>query len=67
VFCDPTVRARDDVLSPDITLQAWSARDAGGLKLQRHFRDGSFAEQMMAARRAALEVGFDNRGLGLKP
>jgi hypothetical protein len=45
VFCDPTVRALDDVLSPDITLQAWSARDAGGLKLQQHFRDGSFAEQ----------------------
>ena len=43
VFCDPTVRSRDDVLSPDITLQAWSARDAGGLKLQRHFRHGSFA------------------------
>ena len=47
VFCDPTVRSRDDVLSPDITLQAWSARDAGSLKLQRHFRYGSFAEQMM--------------------
>jgi hypothetical protein len=61
------MRACDDVLSPDITLQAWSARDAGDLKLQQHFRDGSFAEQMMAARRAASEVGFDNRGLGLKP
>src|SRR5258708_5018852 len=47
VFCDPTVRSRDDLISPDITLQAWSARDAGGLRLQRHFRHGSFAEQMM--------------------
>jgi alcohol dehydrogenase len=43
VFCDPTVRSRDDAPWPDITLQAWSARDAGGLRLQRHFRDGSFA------------------------
>jgi alcohol dehydrogenase len=46
VFCDPTVRSRDDVISPDITLQGWSARDDGGMKLQRYFRHGSFAEQM---------------------
>ncbi|MGY8664869.1 zinc-binding alcohol dehydrogenase family protein [Bradyrhizobium sp. UFLA05-109] len=46
VFCDPTVRSRDDAVSPDITLQALSARDEGGMKLQRHFRDGSFAAQM---------------------
>jgi NADPH:quinone reductase-like Zn-dependent oxidoreductase len=46
VFCDPTVRSRDDIVSPDITLQGWSARDAGGMKLQQHFRHGSFAEQM---------------------
>ncbi|MGV7216698.1 zinc-binding dehydrogenase [Bradyrhizobium sp. UFLA05-112] len=46
VFCDPTVRSRDDALSPDITLQALSARDEGGMKLQKHFRHGSFAEQM---------------------
>jgi NADPH:quinone reductase-like Zn-dependent oxidoreductase len=47
VFCDPTVRSRDDAISPDITLQALTARDAGGMKLQKHFRHGSFAEQMM--------------------
>jgi alcohol dehydrogenase len=46
VFCDPTVRSRDDAVSPDITLQALSARDAGGMRLQKHFHDGSFAEQM---------------------
>jgi NADPH:quinone reductase-like Zn-dependent oxidoreductase len=57
VFCDPTVRARDDVLSPDITLQAWSARDAGGLKLQQHFRHGSFAEQMMVPTENVKRIG----------
>src|SRR5262245_61694451 len=57
VFCDPTVRSRDDVLSPDITLQAWSARDAGGLRLQRHFRHGSFAEQMMAPTENVKRLG----------
>ncbi|WP_027523843.1 zinc-binding alcohol dehydrogenase family protein [Bradyrhizobium sp. Ec3.3] len=46
VFCDPTVRSRDDAISPDITLQALSARDEGGMKLQKHFRHGSFAERM---------------------
>ena len=26
VVCDPTIRSRDDVVSPDITLLGWSAR-----------------------------------------
>src|SRR5258708_20991344 len=34
VYCDPTVRSPDDALAPDITLQAWSPRDAGGLRPQ---------------------------------
>ncbi len=46
VFCDPTVRSRDDAQAPDITLQAWTAAGEGGLKLQKYFRDGSFAQQM---------------------
>ena len=46
VACDPTVRSRDDVVSPDITLQGWSARGDGGMKLQQYFRHGSFAEQI---------------------
>jgi NADPH:quinone reductase-like Zn-dependent oxidoreductase len=57
VFCDPTVRSRDDVLAPDITLQAWSARDAGGMKLQQYFRDGSFAEQMRVPTENAKPIG----------
>src|SRR4051812_29390609 len=31
VLCDPTIRSRDDVRTPDITLQGWSARGDGGL------------------------------------
>lgn len=45
VYCDPTVRSRDDALAPDIVLQGWSAAGAGALRLQQHFRHGSFAEQ----------------------
>lgn len=46
VLCDPTIRSRDDALTPDITLHGLSARGEGGMRLQRCFHDGSFAEQM---------------------
>ncbi|WP_439399628.1 zinc-binding dehydrogenase [Bradyrhizobium sp. PMVTL-01] len=46
VFCDPTVRSRDDAVAPDIALQGLTAAGPGGLRLQQHFRHGSFAEQM---------------------
>jgi hypothetical protein len=43
VFCDPTVRSRDDALMPDIVLQGWSGRGQGGMKIQQYFRDGPFS------------------------
>ncbi|UPK24123.1 zinc-binding dehydrogenase [Bradyrhizobium sp. 195] len=46
VFCDPTVRSRDDAVAPDIALQGLTAAGPGGMRLQQHFRHGSFAEQM---------------------
>ena len=57
VSCDPTVRARDDGLTPDITLQGWSARCEGGLRLQRYFRHGSFAEQIRVPTEKAVPIG----------
>jgi len=57
VFCDPTVRSRDDALSPDITLQGLSARGEGGLRLQRHFHHGSFAEQIRVPTENAIRIG----------
>jgi alcohol dehydrogenase len=47
VFCDPTVRSRDDAISPDIMLQGWTAPGEGAKKLQAYFRNGSFAEKML--------------------
>lgn len=38
VFCDPTVRSRDNALSPEIVLQGWSARGEGGQKIQQYHR-----------------------------
>ncbi|MEU8709327.1 alcohol dehydrogenase catalytic domain-containing protein [Streptomyces sp. NPDC048565] len=46
VWCDPTVRSRDDALTPDITLQGWSSRGEGGARLAVHLHDGPFAESM---------------------
>ena len=57
VFCDPTVRSRDDALTPDITLQGLSARGEGGLRLQKHFRHGSYAERMRIPTENALRLG----------
>jgi alcohol dehydrogenase len=47
VFCDSTIRSRDDVLSPDTMLQGWIAPGEGPQKLQSHFRHGAYAEQML--------------------
>ena len=57
VSCDATVRARDDALTPDITLQGISARGTGGLALARHFHDGSWAEQMRVPTENAIPIG----------
>ena len=57
VFCDPTVRSRDDALAPDIMLQGWSARGEGGQKLQLHWRHGGFAEQMRVPTENAIRIG----------
>ncbi len=57
VVCDPTVRSRDDVLNPHITLQGLSARGEGGLRLQKYFHHGSFAERMLVPTENAIRVG----------
>ncbi len=47
VFCDPSVRSRDDVLTPDVMLQGLLAPGPGAQRLQAHFRHGAFAERML--------------------
>jgi alcohol dehydrogenase len=51
------VRSRDGGLAPDITLQGWSARGEGGLRLQQHFHHGPFAEQMLVPTENAIPIG----------
>lgn len=57
VWCDATVRSRDDANTPDITLQGWSSRGDGGLRLSRHFHDGSFAERMSVPTECVYPLG----------
>ncbi|MDA9523436.1 alcohol dehydrogenase [Bradyrhizobium sp. CCBAU 11434] len=60
VFCDPTVRSRDDVVAPDIALQGLTAAGPGGMKLQQHFRHGSYAEQMRVPTENVKKLGEIN-------
>ena len=57
-LCDPTVRSRDGAPSPDITLQGLSARGEGGLRLQRYYHDGPFAERIMIPTENAIPLGL---------
>ena len=57
VYCDPTIRSRDNVLSPDIALQGLTGGSEGGLRLQRYFRDGAWAEQMRLPTENAVPIG----------
>ncbi len=57
VFCDPTVRARDEEVAPDIMLQGLIAPSPGAQRLQAHFRHGAFAEQLLLPLENAVRLG----------
>ncbi len=58
VFCDPTVRSRDNALAPEILLQGLTAGSEGGRRLQKYFRDGSWAERMRVPTENAIPIGL---------
>src|SRR6266508_4313203 len=65
VYCDPTVRSRDNALSPDIALQGLTAGSEGGLRLQRYFHDGAWAEQVRLPTENAVPIGdIDEKDAG---
>src|SRR3954447_7881649 len=57
VYCDPTVRSRDNALSPDIALQGLTGGSEEGLRLQRYFHDGAWAEQVRLPTENAIPIG----------
>jgi len=57
VFVDPTVRSRDDAVTPDIILQGLTAGSREALGLQRFYHDGAFAEQVRVPTENAIPIG----------
>lgn len=57
VFCDPTIRSRDDALDPDLILLGWTARTAPALPLHRFYHHGSFAEQVLVPTENVTPIG----------
>jgi alcohol dehydrogenase len=57
VYCEPTVRSRDDALEPDTILQGWTYRTAAALPLHRFYHHGSFAEQMLLPTENVTPIG----------
>lgn len=65
VFCDPTVRSRDDSVFTPTMLQGWIAPGPKTQILQAHFRHGAFAEQMLIPLENAIPLGMvDSAELG---
>jgi alcohol dehydrogenase len=57
VFCDPTVRSRDDAVAPDILLQGLTAGSEGGRRLQKYFGDGSYAQRVRVPTENVARLG----------
>ena len=57
VYCDPTIRARDDAVTPDMFLQGLTAGGPGGQRLQPHFGNGTWAEQVRLPTENAVPLG----------
>lgn len=57
VFCDPTVRSRDNAVSPDIILQGLTAGSERAKRLQDYFHDGSWAERMRLPTENVIRIG----------
>jgi alcohol dehydrogenase len=57
VYCDATIRSRDDAVNPDTILLGWTARSAAAMPLHRYFHHGSFAEQMLVPTENATPIG----------
>ncbi len=57
VFCDPTIRSRDDVVRPDMMLLGWTPVGVAALPLQRYLHNGTFAEQVLLPTENVRPIG----------
>ena len=57
VFCDSTIRSRDDIANPEQILLGWTYRSEAARSLHTYYHDGSFAEQMLVPTENATRIG----------
>lgn len=57
VYCEPTVRSRDDAVAPDTILQGWTYRTPAGRPLHAYHHHGSFAEQLRLPTENVTPIG----------
>jgi alcohol dehydrogenase len=57
VYCDSTIRARDDAINPEQILLGWTYRNAAALPLHRFYHHGSFAERMLVPTENVTPIG----------
>jgi alcohol dehydrogenase len=57
VFCDSTIRSRDDIANPEQILLGWTYRTEAARSLHAYYHDGSFAEQMLVPTENATPIG----------
>jgi len=55
VFCEPTIRSRDDAV--DTILQGWTYRTDAALPLHRLYHHGSYAERMLVPTENVTRIG----------
>jgi alcohol dehydrogenase len=57
VFCDSTIRSRDDIANPEQILLGWTYRTPAARSLHSFYHNGSFAEQMLVPTENATRIG----------
>jgi alcohol dehydrogenase len=65
VFCDSTIRSRDNIANPEQILLGWTYRTEAARPLHAYYHHGSFAEQMLVPTENATPIGdIDARDAG---
>lgn len=57
VYCDSTIRSRDDATNPEQILLGWTYRSPASLPLHRYYHHGSFAEQLLVPTENVAPIG----------
>jgi len=57
VFCDSTIRSRDDAANPEQILLGWTYRTEAARPLHTYYHHGSFAERMLVPTENATRLG----------